>query len=50
MLIPDATADSVAAGDRVAKALGLPTSDVETSTVDATAADVYAILGSDYKP
>ncbi|BEP15133.1 hypothetical protein acdb102_34440 [Acidothermaceae bacterium B102] len=50
VLIPDATADSVAAGDRVAKALGLPTSDVETSTVDATAADVYAILGSDYKP
>ena len=50
VLIPDATAESVAAGDRVAKALGLPTADVETSTVDGTAADVYAILGNDYKP
>jgi anionic cell wall polymer biosynthesis LytR-Cps2A-Psr (LCP) family protein len=50
VLIPDATPDSVAAGQRVAKALGLPVTDVETSTVDATAADVYAILGADYKP
>jgi hypothetical protein len=50
VLIPDATSDSVAAGQRVAKALGLPVTDVETSTVDATAADVYAILGADYKP
>jgi len=49
VLVPDATADSVAAGQRVAKALGLPTSDVETSIVDTTAADVYAILGADYK-
>jgi anionic cell wall polymer biosynthesis LytR-Cps2A-Psr (LCP) family protein len=50
VLIPDATPDSVAAGQRVAKALGLPVTDVQTSTVDATAADVYAILGADYKP
>lgn len=50
VLIPDATPDAVAAGQRVARALGLPVTDVETSTVDATAADVYAILGADYKP
>jgi anionic cell wall polymer biosynthesis LytR-Cps2A-Psr (LCP) family protein len=50
VLIPDATPDSLASGDRVAEALGLPTSDVETYTVDTTAADVIAILGDDYKP
>jgi anionic cell wall polymer biosynthesis LytR-Cps2A-Psr (LCP) family protein len=50
VLIPDATPDSVASGNRVATALGLPTSDVETSTVDTSAADVITILGADYKP
>lgn len=50
VLVPDATPDSIASGRRVAAALGLPASDVETSTVDTTAADVLAILGNDYKP
>jgi anionic cell wall polymer biosynthesis LytR-Cps2A-Psr (LCP) family protein len=50
VLIPDATPDSVASGNRVATALGLPTSDVETSTIDTSAADVITILGADYKP
>ena len=50
VLIPDATPQSVASGQRVAAALGLPASDVETSTVDTTEADVLTILGSDYKP
>jgi LytR cell envelope-related transcriptional attenuator/LytR_cpsA_psr family len=50
VLVPDATPDSLAAGRRVAAALGLPASDVETATVDTTAADVITILGDDYKP
>lgn len=50
VIVPDATPDSLAAGNRVAIALGLPTTDVETSTVDTTAADVITILGRDYKP
>jgi anionic cell wall polymer biosynthesis LytR-Cps2A-Psr (LCP) family protein len=50
VLVPDGTPDSIASGRRVAAALGLPASDVETSTVDTTAADVLTILGSDYKP
>jgi anionic cell wall polymer biosynthesis LytR-Cps2A-Psr (LCP) family protein len=50
VLVPDATPDSIAAGKRVATALGLPASDVETATVDTTAADVLTILGRDYKP
>ena len=49
VLVPDATPESMAAGNRVASALGLPLSDVETATVDTTAADVLTILGSDYK-
>jgi hypothetical protein len=50
VLVPDATPDSIASGRQVAAALGLPASDVETGTVDTTAADVLTILGSDFKP
>ncbi|MDX6228506.1 MAG: hypothetical protein QOI76_1896 [Frankiales bacterium] len=50
VLVPDATPDSLASGRQVAAALGLPASDVETGTVDTTAADVITILGSDFKP
>lgn len=50
VLVPDATPESIAAGKRVAAALGLPATDVETATVDTTTADVLVILGRDYKP
>jgi anionic cell wall polymer biosynthesis LytR-Cps2A-Psr (LCP) family protein len=50
VLVPDATPESLAAGHRVAAALGLPAGDVETATVDTTSADVLTILGNDYKP
>jgi hypothetical protein len=51
VLIPDVTPGSVSAGQRVAAALGLPATDVETSAQAAsTIADVTVILGNDYKP
>jgi anionic cell wall polymer biosynthesis LytR-Cps2A-Psr (LCP) family protein len=50
VLVPDGTPASIASGKRVAAALGLRASDVETATVDTTTADVLTILGRDYKP
>jgi anionic cell wall polymer biosynthesis LytR-Cps2A-Psr (LCP) family protein len=50
VIVPDATPASIASGRQVAGALGLSAADVETGTVDTTAADVLVILGSDYKP
>ncbi len=49
VLIPDTTPTSLASGRRVAAALGLPTTDIETSLVDTNAADVIVIIGRDYK-
>jgi anionic cell wall polymer biosynthesis LytR-Cps2A-Psr (LCP) family protein len=39
----------VSLGDGVARALGLPTSDVEISRTDQSVADVIVVLGGDYR-
>jgi hypothetical protein len=50
VLIPEATADAVALGARVARALGVPESSVMTSRSIGTIADVIVIVGKDFKP
>lgn len=50
VLIGGTTAAQIAKGDAVAKALGLPTSDVRVSQETGQAADIVVLLGADYKP
>ena len=50
VLISGTTAADIAKGDAVAKALGLPTSDVRVSQQSVRVADVIVLLGADYKP
>jgi hypothetical protein len=50
VLIPDASSANQAKGARVAKALGVPVQDVQTSPRGQTVADVIVILGKDFKP
>lgn len=50
VLISDASQDSIALGQRVARALGLPVSAVETDPQGQSVADVIVIIGADYKP
>lgn len=50
VLIFGTTAADIARGNSVAKALGLPTSDVRVSQETITLADVEVIVGADYKP
>jgi LytR cell envelope-related transcriptional attenuator/LytR_cpsA_psr family len=50
VLIPDGTDESLARGQRVAAALGLPDSAVNTSDRGQTVADVIVILGADFVP
>jgi anionic cell wall polymer biosynthesis LytR-Cps2A-Psr (LCP) family protein len=50
VLISDATQESIDLGQRVARALGLPVSDVKTSAEGQSVADVIVIIGADYKP
>ena len=49
VLIPDATTDQAAIGERVAKALGVPASSVQSSDQIGTIADVVVIIGKDFK-
>jgi hypothetical protein len=50
ILVPDGTDESIGRGNRVAEALGLPTSAVTTSDRGQTVADVIVILGKDFAP
>jgi hypothetical protein len=50
VLITGTTAADIAKGDAVAKALGLPASDVRVSQETVRVADVIVLLGADYKP
>lgn len=50
VLIKDATAESIDAGQRVARALGLPVSDVKTDPQGQSVADIIVIIGADYHP
>jgi hypothetical protein len=50
VLISGTTAADIAKGNAVAKALGLPTSDVRVSQQSVRVADVIVLLGADYKP
>jgi hypothetical protein len=50
VLISGTTAADIAKGNAVAKALGLPTSDVRVSQESVRVADVIVLLGADYKP
>ena len=50
VVIPDTTAASIAVGNSVADALGLPASSVKVTNQGSAMADVIVILGGDYKP
>jgi hypothetical protein len=50
VLISGTSAADIAKGNAVAKALGLPTSDVRVSQQSVRVADVIVLLGADYKP
>lgn len=50
VLVFDDTPQSAALGERVARALRLPASDVQVSTRGQDVADVVVILGRDYRP
>lgn len=49
VLVKDATTAGAALGNRVAKALGVPTSSVQVSDQIGTIADVVVIVGADFK-
>jgi anionic cell wall polymer biosynthesis LytR-Cps2A-Psr (LCP) family protein len=48
VLVPESTEESAALGERVAKAIGVPTSSVRTSNKIGTIADVFVIVGKDF--
>ena len=50
VLVPTATEQSVAVGQSVAKAIGVPTSAVQTTDEIGTIADVVVIVGADFRP
>jgi LytR cell envelope-related transcriptional attenuator/cell envelope-related transcriptional attenuator-like protein len=50
ILVPDGTDKSMGRGNRVAQALGLPTSEVVPAERGQTVADVIVILGKDFAP
>jgi hypothetical protein len=50
VLIPEGTSDGIAAGQRVARALGLPHSAVAVDPLGQRLADVMVIVGSDWRP
>jgi hypothetical protein len=50
ILVPDGTDESIGRGNRVAQALGLPTSAVVPADRGQTVADVIVILGKDFAP
>jgi len=50
VLIPDSTPASQALGDDVAATLGVPESSVQVSDQGSALADVFVILGADFKP
>jgi len=50
VLIPDSTPASQALGDDVAATLGVPESSVQVSDQGSAIADVFVILGADFKP
>ncbi len=50
VLIQGTTAAEIEKGNQVAKALGLPASDVKVSQQHVSVADVIVLVGADYKP
>jgi hypothetical protein len=48
VLIPDDSASAIAAGQRVARALGLPQSSVAVDPLGQRLADVMVLVGSDW--
>lgn len=50
VLVPDATEAAVAVGRQVARAIGVPSSSVQTTDEIGTIADVVIIVGADFKP
>ena len=50
ILIQDGSQTSIAQGDEVATALGVPTSDVKITTQGQNIADVVVVLGTDFHP
>jgi hypothetical protein len=50
VLVTDDSTASHALGHRVARALGLPDSDIAINSQPTSAADVVVILGADYRP
>lgn len=49
VLVPEATAEGQALGERVAKALGLPNAQIGAQDL-GSAADVIVVVGSDFRP
>jgi anionic cell wall polymer biosynthesis LytR-Cps2A-Psr (LCP) family protein len=49
VLVPESTEQSAALGARVAKAIGVPESSVHSSNKIGTIADVFVIVGKDFK-
>jgi hypothetical protein len=49
VLVPEATAEAQALGERVAKAIGVPASSVVTQDF-GTVADVVVLVGEDFTP
>lgn len=50
VLVPNATEAAVAVGRQVARAIGVPSSAVQTTDEIGTIADVVVIVGADFKP
>jgi hypothetical protein len=50
VLIPEGTADAIAAGQRVARALGMRQSSVAVDPLGQRLADVMVLVGSDWRP
>ena len=50
VIVPDASADSLASGRAVAKVLDVPDSAITVASQGQTVADVIVIIGADYKP
>jgi hypothetical protein len=49
VLVNDASTEAVALGQRVAKALGVPATAVQTTRSPTSVADVVVVVGADYK-
>jgi hypothetical protein len=50
IVVPDTSTESLQWGSDIAKALGVPETDVRVATEGQTIADVIVVLGTDFPP